>query len=265
MIDPATDDTIHLDRAAPVPLYYQLRQALLSEIRRTGLKPGDQLPTELEIERRYQVSRSTIRQAITDLVVDGIVERIQGKGTFVAAPQIRHIPRLTSFKENMLSQGFVPAHRTVASLVAGAHDEVATKLEVSSATPCRFLRRLLLADGEVIGLAETWIPQEVLGANDRLLEMKSFNEGSLYDLLESAPINLVLQHGVERIRATAADRVHAELLGCAQGDPVLSVDRVTYDVEERAVEWTHMVFTGNRYEYPVKMQRPNRAAPGERS
>jgi GntR family transcriptional regulator len=250
------NEMIKLDRNNPVPLYYQLRQALLDEIRRNGLKPGAQLPTEMDIERRYQVSKSTIRQAISDLVADGIVERIQGKGTFVAAPKIRHIPMLTSFKENMLSQGFTPSHRTLESYVTDAPEEVATKLEVTEGTRCRFLRRLLLADGEVIGLAETWIPQQVLGVHDRLLEQASFEEGSLYDLLEGDPIRLQLRHGVERIRARVADEMHAELLGCPAGDPVLSVDRVTYDAEERAVEWTHMVFAGNRYEYPVKMQRP---------
>src|SRR5947199_363357 len=144
------NEMIRLDRNNPVPLYYQLRQALLEEIRRNDLKAGDQLPTELDIERRFQVSKSTIRQAISDLVADGIVERIQGKGTFVAAPKIRHIPMLTSFKENMLSQGYAPSHRTLTSYATDAPEEVATRLEVTEGTRCRFLRRLLLADGEVI-------------------------------------------------------------------------------------------------------------------
>lgn len=257
MSNPVIGNLVQLDRNAPVPLYYQLRQALLNQIRKNGLKPGDQMPTELEIERRYQVSRSTIRQAINDLVADGVVERIQGKGTFVAAPKIRHIPRLTSFKENMLSQGYVPSHRTLASYEAQAPQDVAAKLGVDEATSCRFLRRLLLADGEVIGAAETWIPREMLGEHDRLLEQSVFDEGSLYDLLESPPINLTLEHGAERIGARVADERYAELLGCQPGDPLLSVDRVTYDASERAVEWTHMVFLGSRYEYPVNMNRPS--------
>ncbi len=255
-------DIVHLDRNAPVPLYYQLRQALLNAIRRNELKPGDQMPTEQDIERRYQVSRSTIRHALDDLVADGIVERIQGKGTFVAGPKIRHTPMLTSFKENMLSQGYVPSHKTVASYSTGAPDEVTAKLGLAERTPCRFLRRLLHADGEVIGVAETWLPREVLGVHDELLERESFGEGSLYDLLEGAPISLVLKHGLERISARIVDEMHVELLGCPHGTPVLSVDRTTYDASERAVEWTHMVFIGSRYEYPVKMDRPSRYSRG---
>jgi GntR family transcriptional regulator len=255
-------EVIPLDRNGPVPLYYQLRQALLAEIRQSKLQPGDQLPTELDIERRYQVSRSTIRQAITDLVADGIVERIQGKGTFVAAPKIRHMPQLTSFKENMLSQGYVPDHRTLESRVIGATAAVGATLELAEGTPCRFLRRLLLADGAVIGAAETWIPQEVLGGHDGLFDQATFAAGSLYDLLEGPPIALALAHGIERIRAQVAGALYGALLGCGADEPVLSVDRVTYDVQERAVEWTQMVFIGSRYEYPVKMRRPERGRRG---
>src|SRR3954470_16565784 len=135
-----------LDRRAPTPLYFQLREALLREIREQGLKTGDRLPTEQEIERAYGVSRATIRQALAALEHEGVVRRVQGLGTFVASPKIRHVPRLQSFTELARSQGFVPSHPMLSSERGSASEEVAADLGVETGVPVRHLVRLLLAD-----------------------------------------------------------------------------------------------------------------------
>jgi len=253
-----------LDRGAPIPLYFQLREAILREIRERGMKTGDRLPTESEIERTFRVSRATIRQALAELESEGVVRRVQGLGTFVASPKIRHVPKLQSFSELARSQGFVPSHRMLGSEPIEAPAGVADDLGIEPGRPARHLRRQLLADGRVVGLAETWLPMDLLGANDELFGEELLAQGSLYELLQRPPVSLVLHHAEETISASVADRTDATLLDCELGSPVLVVQRVTFTPEDRPIESTRLQFASERYEYRVSMERPFVAAGSER-
>jgi DNA-binding GntR family transcriptional regulator len=248
-----------LDRRAPAPLYFQLRQAFLEEIRERGLEPGDRLPTEADLERRYAVSRATIRQALNHLAADGSIERIQGKGTFVGRLKIRHDPLLTSFSELLQSQGYTPSHRVIESEVRRPSGEAAAALGLDKRAECRYLKRILIADGKPVGVAETWIPRALLGSYDALLEPGRLEEGSLYELLENPPVGLRLHRAVETISPGLTDGDAASLLGCEPGSPVLAITRVTFDPDERVVEFTRLLFSGERYEYRVEMTRPGGA------
>lgn len=243
-----------LDRDGVTPLYYQLKQALLAHSREHGLKPGDRMPSEAAIERDYQVSRSTIRQALNELAVEGQVRRIHGKGTFVAERRIVHIPSLTSFTENMRAQGYTPTRRVESMNAIQAPAEVAEKLQIEEGASCLHLLRTLLADGQSVGVAETWLPMDVLG--NHALDAKQLEAESLYSLLQRPPISLQLHHGHEVVRSRRAEPLTAELLHLATGDPVLAVERTSRTPEERVVELTRMVFAADRYEYRVQTTRP---------
>jgi GntR family transcriptional regulator len=246
-----------LDRRGPLPLYFQLKHSLLREIHDNGLGPGNRLPSEAQIESRYGVSRTTIRQALNELAVEGVIERTQGKGTFVASPNITHLPLLTSFTENMLSQGYEPSRRVLVSMVADPPEDIAYRLQLAARRRCRFLRRLLLADQEIVGLAETWLPLDILGSREELFDASRLEQGSLYDLLQGPDIKLDLHRGVEKVYPAVASNQYAAFLECSPESPVLVVDRLTYTSEQRPVEATHMVFDGSRYEYSVEMFRPD--------
>jgi GntR family transcriptional regulator len=242
-----------LDRDVPTPLYYQLKQALLAYIREHGLKSGDRLPSEAAIERDYQVSRSTIRQALNELAVEGQVRRIHGKGTFVAERRIVHIPFLTSFTENMRAQGYTPTRRVEAMNETMAPPDIAECLEIEDGTSCLYLLRTLLADGQPVGVAETWLPMDVLG--DSVLDAGQLEAESLYTLLQRPPIGLYLHHGLEVVRSRRAEPQTAALLRLATGDPVLAIERMSRTPEERVVELTRLVFAADRYEYRVQTTR----------
>jgi len=245
-----------LDRDAPLPLYVQLRDALLREIREGGLEPGDRFPSESAIRDRYRVSRATVRQALADLEAGGVIRKVQGLGSFVAAPKIRHIPLLTSFTELARSQGFTPSHRVLSSSVEDVPADAAGELGLAEGTRCRYLRRLFLADGSPVGLAETWLPVSVLNGHDDLFDRDRLHEGSMYAVLQSEAIGLVLDHAVETISPSAVDAPSAELLGCDAGAPVLLIRRQTFTPEGRCVESTRLVFVGDLYEYRVELHRP---------
>lgn len=245
-----------LDREAPLPLYVQLRDSLLREVRDGGLQPGDRFPSETAIRQRYSVSRATVRQALADLEASGVIRKVQGIGSFVAVPKIRHVPLLTSFTELASSQGFTPSHRVLGSTVEEVAAEAAAELGLAQGTRCRFLRRLFLADGSPVGLAETWLPLDALGGHDDLLETERLDDGSLYEVLQRDPIGLVLDRAVETVSPGAVDPASAELLGCRTGTPVLLIRRLTFTPEHRCVESTRLVFVGDVYEYRVELHRP---------
>ena len=247
---------VALDRKAPLPLYAQLRDALLKDAREGDLQPGDRFPSEAAIRERYGVSRATIRQALADLEASGVIHKVQGLGSFVSAPKIRHVPLLTSFTELAASQGFKPSHRVLSSSVEEAPAAAAGELGLDQGAACRFLRRLFLADGDPVGLAETWLPLRALGGHGDLFERERLDQGSMYAVLQSPPIGLVLDHASETISPGVVDESSAELLGCDAGTPVLLIRRLTFTPDGRAVEATRLVFVGERYEYRVDLRRP---------
>ncbi|MGH2589630.1 MAG: GntR family transcriptional regulator [Actinomycetota bacterium] len=249
-----------LDRDAPLPLYFQVRDALLDEMRERDLSPGDRLPTEADLERRYGVSRATIRQALAELESEGRVKRIQGKGTFVAVPKIQHVPLLASFSELLRKQGYDPSHRILESRTLEAPPTVADDLGVEDGTPCRFLRRLLLADGRVVGVSDTWLSRDAIRGHEHLFESERLATGSLYELLQGPAIGLALRGAIETITAATADETMAGLLACTPGSPVLTVKRVTSERQGRPVESTRLVFSGERYEYRVELFPPGPGA-----
>ncbi|MDP9442852.1 MAG: GntR family transcriptional regulator [Actinomycetota bacterium] len=243
-----------IDREAPLPLYYQLKLALLEQFQQNRMQPGDKLPTESAIEQHYGLSRTTIRQALGDLEVEGVIERVQGKGSFLKARPVQHVARLTSFAEDMMAHGRVPSRRMLKSSVVRASPDAAARLRCDVDDKCYYLERLLLADGEKIGFAQTWILIKALGGHEERLQQ--LQGRSLYRLLREPPIGVELTSGSEVLSARPASADTAGLLECGEGQPLLCVERVARTAEGIAVEWTTTVFPWDRYQYSVEITAP---------
>jgi GntR family transcriptional regulator len=247
--------TTGVSRDNPLPLYVQLEQALLQSIGSQGLRPGDRLPTEAEIEETYSVSRQTIRQALSRLVADGHVERVQGLGSFVAKRRPTHQSLLTSFTENMHAQGYTPERRLLRSETVATPSQLRDEPGFTSDT-CQFVLRLLLADLRPIGVSETWLPVDALAGRVDLFTAEVLESGSLYELLQGPDIGLALHSGRETVRADLATPAQAQMLECGVNDPTLVVRRSSLTRSGRPVEWTVMTFAADRYEYSVELVRP---------
>jgi len=247
--------TASMDRSSPLPLYVQLENALLKRIRSQGLQPGDRLPTEAEMQSEYSVSRATIRVSLNRMVANGHVERVQGLGSFVARPRPMHQSVLNSFTDNMLVQGFHPHRRLLQSVTVEPDHEVRSALRLPHGE-CQYLERLLLADDQPIALARTWLPVDGLADRLDLFTEQSLGSSSLYSLLQGPEIGMVLDHGVETVRAALVDEVDAALLVCPVGGPTLVVRRTSFTPSGRPVEWSVMTFAAERYEYRVELTRP---------
>ena len=106
---------LKMDRNIPVPLYYQLKQFMISQIEQNVLKEGDPVPSEEELCHILNVSRATIRQAFSELVAEGHLKRMKAKGTFIAKPKIEgeFFQTIESFNDEMRKKGLVPSTKVI--------------------------------------------------------------------------------------------------------------------------------------------------------
>lgn len=227
-----------------VPKYYRVKSQILALM--TDMVPGAAVPTERELAERFETSRTTVRQAIAELVVDGRLERTQGRGTFVAQPKLMQVRQLTSFSQDLQTQGRRPGSRMLRIDQRPADDEVSIHLEVAPGTPVYRVERLRTA-------AEEPIAHEIAHLAGPLpdLENQLAQRGSLYRTLDEA-FGIALTSVEDVIETSLADPVEASLLGVDTGLPMLLIHRTARDAQGRPVEWTRSVFRGDRFRFVAR-------------
>lgn len=235
--------------------YIRLRDHLLQEIR-AGLPPGSPIPSERELCRRFQVSRMTVRQAIDTLVSDGVLERHQGKGTYVAQPKVDLQVRLTSFSQEMRRRGMEPGAVVLLAETVPATAEVAQALEQPPGSQVHHLLRLLSADSVPMALQENWVPADLLPS--LLTQGLSF---SVYERLTSAGMGP--QWGEDLIEARAATQEEATLLSVSESSPTLSIVRRTFH-EHTVVDYSRSLYRADRYALWVPVAVPTPVVPPSR-
>ena len=172
-----------IDRGSPLPFYYQLKQILLAELQARQLHPGDRLPGDHDLCARYEVSRTVVRQALAELETEGVIERIKGRGTFVAHPKTPEhlVQSLTGLFEDVAARGSHLHSQVRRREVVPADLPIATQLELAPGSPVIVIERLRFVDDEPWVLATTYLPFDLAPG---LLE-DDLADQSLYALLET--------------------------------------------------------------------------------
>src|SRR5256714_112954 len=175
-----------LDRASPVPLYYQLAESLETAIRSGSLSSGSHLENEIELARQLRVSRPTVRRAIAVLANRGLVIRRHGIGTLVVRVRVRRPVRLSSLYDDLTQSGQAPTTRLLAYEVVPAPLEVANSLQLSEGTRVLHFERLRLATGQPISLMRNFLPL----ALKEVVTEEGLKLTGLYRLLRHSGIHL---------------------------------------------------------------------------
>lgn len=230
-----------------IPKYYQIKGAISELI--AGLPPGAPIPTERELAESFSTSRTTVRQAVAELVVDGRLERTQGRGTFVAQPKLMHVRQLTSFTQDLQEQGRTPESVVLRVSREAASGPVCEHLELPAGAPVHRVERLRKADGEPIAHEIAHLP----GPLPRL-RAELDRRGSLYQTLREA-YGIELAAVEDVVETALADPVDASLLGVDTGLPMLLVHRTARDPAGRIVEWTRSLFRGDRFRFVSRSTR----------
>jgi GntR family transcriptional regulator len=221
------------------PRYYAVKRHLLDLI--GSLEPGSTVPTERELATGWETSRTTVRQALADLVAEGRLVRRQGSGTYVAEPKITWPLYLASFTEQVRASGFAPSAELLAAQRVSADAELAERLGVSARTPVYRLERRRLADDRPIAVETSWLAARRFPGLMRLIR----NHGSLHEILASH-FDTRLVRGEESIETAPATPREAGPLEVDVGTPMLVVSRQNFDGDGTVVEFGRTWFRGDR-------------------
>ncbi|WP_062069240.1 GntR family transcriptional regulator [Demequina sediminicola] len=228
--------------------YLKVRDYLVA-LAAEELAVGDPVPSERALTQRFGVSRMTVRHAIDALVSEGVLEKVQGRGTFVSAPRMDFEVRLSTFGEQMQRLGLSASTTVLDSGAVAAPAEVAAVLGVSPGAQVHHLRRQRRADGKPMAIEEAWIPVA--------LAPRLFDDGpppSLYDALRTHGQDP--QWGEETLAADIATREECELLDMSENSAVLRATRRTHG-DDGAVMFSRSCFRGDRYQVWVPLAPPH--------
>lgn len=236
-----------IDRSSPLPLRYQLKQHLLEKIESGEWKPNDLIPSEQELQEMFGLSRITVRQALSDLVYEGLLIRERGRGTFVAPPKMTHSPEeRKSLTEFMTEKGIRPGWQVIEQGYLPAAKEIAAHLRLSPGSRVYRIRRLRLADDQPIGCHTAYLPEAIAGQIDQ----NQLTEGGSLNYLHHLP-QMAGSRASRSIEAVAATELDARLLHIPTGAPVLLIERLVTSSSGEAIEFLQARYRGDRFKYQI--------------
>ncbi|MBU3877597.1 GntR family transcriptional regulator [Faecalicatena sp. AGMB00832] len=228
-----------LNKDTPIPLYFQLKKLILDELDSGELPVGSILPTENELMEMFSISRTTVRQAITELVQEGKLYRIKSKGTFVSKPKIdqNYIRRLQSFNvpsnEEIKDSGRIPSTEVLGLEAITTPAKVAKVYGNASCEQVIRLYRRRAADGEPIARVETYLPYDRC---QFVLEHDFMKEG-LHEVLSLHPDTKIyrISRTCEAVPAGIED---VEMLGVKRGSPIHLFTNIGYNKDDEIIEYS---------------------------
>lgn len=240
-----------IDRNSPMPLYFQLKQVLLAKIESGELKAGDIFPTEQQIQANYDVSRTTVRQALSELETEGKITRHRGRGTFVAKPKLSHSPEnYPNLADHMTQHGSVPGWQLLSSEWVAPDDEVSKILDIPAGQKVFCLERLRLENTMPIGYHRAYVSSQFTSAIDE----SAYTEGGSLRYLQG--LSVLSQSVANRtLEAILATETIANLLNIRAGDAILQVKRTVFSPEQQPIEFFVGVYRGDRFEYHINNMR----------
>ena len=231
------------------PKYYLVKGHLSEMLAK--LAPGEALPPERALAERFEASRTTVRQALRELSIEGHLVSVQGSGTFAAAPKMAQPLQLTSYTEDMRRQGLAPSSRLLSIGYIAADEELAARLGVRRGARVLRIERLRTASEEPMAIETT----HLAAARFPGLARRLVGPVSLYALL-AAGYGVHLAEAEETIETVPAPPREAALLETTVGYPMLLLSRHSRDGSGLPVEYVRSFYRGDRYKFVAQLKRP---------
>ena len=239
-----------LDKQSPIPIYIQIEEQLKQQVQQGDFPIGTAIPSERELTERFSVSRMTVRQAITNLVNDGLLYREKGRGTFVASPKVEQpLNGLTSFTEDMVARGMVPSSKMINFEILEPESDIAAALQLADGDEVYFVERIRFADDKPMAIERTYLPVEQFPG----LNQDSF-KGSLYALIENDQ-QLTISRATQRMEAGLVKKEDADLLHIKQPAAILMIERTSYLEGELPFEVVRSTYRADRYKFTTDIKR----------
>jgi GntR family transcriptional regulator len=231
------------------PLYRDVAEALERALRERLWKPGEQIPTEAELEKRFGASRGTLRMAISELVRKGMLFRQPGRGTFVLGPEFRTLERYFQIERLDSREPIVPVPKTLERRTVRADARAAAGLRIEVGEEVGYVRRLRLHEDEPFQIVDSYFRMDFW----RQIERADFDIHAVYDQFKD-DFGIYIVHADEFLRADLATKAEARLLKIAPGVPVLRLERLAYSFGEQPVEYRRSVGRSDHFHYHVRLR-----------
>jgi GntR family transcriptional regulator len=241
-----------LNKNIPVPLYFQLENLILEEIENGTYPVGSMIPTEKELSQMFNISRTTVRQAIADLVQKGRLYRTKSKGTFVARPKTSQdfMRTILSYDEDVRAAGRKPSTEVLDMKVVELPQDIAAAMGQEIGAKAIYLYRKRLVDGAPFVRVETYLPYE---ACSFLLE-HDFNKESLYDVM-STRRNTHIVKIVRTCEVRSGNTEDMEILGIKRGRPIHFFTSMGFNHEGNILEYSLARYRGDESKFRVVISR----------
>jgi len=209
-----------------VPKYYLLKKTIIEKIGNEEFQSEAPIPSERELMEQYQVSRITVRKAIDELVNEGYLYKIQGKGTYVKSDErSSDLIAITSCTEDVIKLGMTPSKQVVEFEVLKANIKRAKALEITTSDNLYKIGRILYADQEPLNYTVTYLPEKLFPG----LIKHSFDKESLYRVLQEE-FNVRITKARRTMEAVLAQDCIAEYLDLEEGSPIILFRCITYGI-----------------------------------
>ncbi|SFK09697.1 GntR family transcriptional regulator [Halobacillus dabanensis] len=239
-----------VDKKSPLPMYYQIEEDIKQKIDSGLFIEKETIPSERELSEHYEVSRMTVRQAVTNLVNEGFLYREKGKGTFVAEKKIEQpLQGMTSFTEDMKQRGMESSSKLLEFNIIPPPADIKRKLSLEDNREVYEIHRIRYADHQPMAVERTFIPVALApGLKDKNVY------GSLYEYIEENH-DYTIHKATQIIEATIADEEQAELLDIAPAAAILHIERTSLLQDGTPFEVVKSSYRADRYKFISEIHR----------
>ncbi|ARU30491.1 GntR family transcriptional regulator [Sulfuriferula sp. AH1] len=236
---------------SPVPLYTQIKEILRTRILDGTYKAHEQMPSESDLIRSFDVSRITVRQALGHLQKEGLIFKIHGKGTYVSQPKaFQNLGKLQGFGEAMASMGYETFSQVVSFKIVPADKIVAKKLHLAENDMVSEIRRVRYLNRAPISLDVSYLPRTI---GERLIK-EDLAHRDIFLILEN-DYGYSLGQAELQIEAMLADESLGRLIQLEEGAPVLRIERLTFTTDNQPLDFEYLYYRGDAFQYRLRVER----------
>lgn len=232
------------------PLYVRLKETVIHGVETGAYQPGDRLPSQRELCRQFGMSHMTVRRAIDELVAEGVVFGIPGKGLYISEKKHPAETSMAGFTGEMTARGYTVASRILEKGLLPASTVLARALEIPAGSELAFLHRLRLVNGEPISIQYSYLVHRFCPG---ILEMIQENT-SLYTIL-SQVYKIELINSITTVESTLAQKSQAELLGLSLPAALMMIEQINKQDGKLAIEYSRLAYRGDRYVMQTRLDR----------
>lgn len=237
---------MYVDKRSPIPVYFQLKNLILKKIQSGEFPEGSLIPSERDLGESLNISRMTVRQALNQLVSEGLLYRQKGIGTFVSRSKIEQ-RNIMSFSESVTRKGLFPSTRILFFSKEIINGEIRELLDLKASDTVYILKRLRLASGTPVGIEENYLPEKYCPN----LEKQDLTS-SLYKLMKEQ-YSHAISYVDNVIEAARPDKLEKEQLEIAGVVPVLRITGINYTESDLKLFYERSVYRSDEYKYNVRV------------